>query len=66
MIGHAVSIVIWVGLGVGAVAVTLAGHRGPGFVSPAGTAAHRLLARPAGRAAVLLLWMWFGWHTFAR
>lgn len=41
---------------------TVAGRR----IAPAGSLVRWLNRRPALRVVVVLVWMWVGWHLFAR
>ena len=41
---------------------TIAGRR----IAAAGSLIRRLTRRPALRVVVVLVWMWVGWHLFAR
>lgn len=52
-------IALW---GVSASRRTVAGAR----VARPGSLVRRLMRHPALRVAVLLVWMWVGWHLFAR
>jgi hypothetical protein len=57
--------VVWVALAVltcGLVAVARYSSR----VMTFGQLMPRVLARPVARGAVLVAWMWLGWHSFAR
>jgi uncharacterized protein DUF6186 len=70
MTSHTASVVVWavlaatvVGLGVVSFTATgIAGHR----VARPGAVVRSLLANRWLRVAVLLGWMWVGWHLFAR
>ena len=57
--------VVWAVIALGICALVVA-SRWPAVVPSAGFAVRRVMARPAARVAVLLVWMWLGWHTFAR
>ena len=35
-------------------------------IAPAGSLIRQLTRRPALRVVVVLVWMWVGWHLFAR
>lgn len=55
---------VWAALGLVATGLLVAQlqERLPGLRA----AFRRLTARPAARGALLLAWMWLGWHVFAR
>jgi hypothetical protein len=67
---HTASVVVWsalaagaVGLGVlAAIGAAPAGHR----IARPGAVVRDLLGNRWVRAAVVLGWMWLGWHFFAR
>jgi len=63
---EAVTIAVWVVIAAVLAALTWSAERPESSVASMGAAGRRLLARPAGRAGVILLWMWLGWHAFAR
>jgi uncharacterized protein DUF6186 len=46
--------------------LSYAGHRLPTRVARPSDVLGRLVAVPALRVAVVLAWMWAGWHLFAR
>jgi hypothetical protein len=57
--------VVWVLIAAAVVGVALRSHRSA-TLATCGEAVRRLVARPAPRVIVLLIWMWLGWHSFAR
>jgi hypothetical protein len=61
-----ISLVIWGALAACAVGLEIAGRLGAAFSTPAGRVLATIRATTAGRAALVIFWMWFGWHTFAR
>jgi len=66
MIGRDGTFLVWALLGAalvaGQVAAWASGGRFPGLR----VLVERVTARPAGRIALVLGWMWLGWHAFAR
>jgi len=58
--------VIWGILALAALALETAGRLRAGSLAPFGQAMRALRAPSVGRAALVLAWMWFGWHVFAR
>jgi hypothetical protein len=61
-----VSLVIWGALGACAVGLEIAGRCGVAGFAPVGRVLAAVRAKPAGRAILVILWMWLGWHLFAR
>jgi hypothetical protein len=55
---------VWAGLGIVTVCLVVAQLRGR--LPSLREALRGVTARPAGRGVVLLVWMWLGWHVFAR
>lgn len=56
----------WAALGVAIVVVELIAVRNPSRLTPFGRVVADLRSRAAGRVALVIFWMWFGWHLFAR
>jgi hypothetical protein len=48
------------------VALVVLGARAPGRFAGIGPVVGRLTAHPVGRGALVVGWMWLGWHAFAR
>jgi hypothetical protein len=44
----------------------MAGRRGIAGAAPLGRVLVVLRSKTAGRAALVIFWMWFGWHVFVR
>jgi hypothetical protein len=63
---RAVSLAIWATLFVAVVALEVAGRRRLGALAPLGQVLRALRDAPVGRGVLVLLWMWLGWHVFAR
>lgn len=63
---RALTLGVWAVLLVGALVLEAVGRRRAGGLAPLEQALRALRAAPAGRAALLLGWMWLGWHLFAR
>lgn len=61
-----VTIAIWGALAACAAGLELAGRFDLSGAAPIGHVVAMLRAKTAGRAALVLFWMWFGWHVFAR
>lgn len=61
-----VSLAIWGTLAACSAGLEIAGRFGAAGSVPLGRVLARLRAKTAGRAALVILWMWFGWHVFAR
>jgi hypothetical protein len=66
MIDRQTTLMVWALLAVMVIfsqaAAIVSGGRFPGFGSVVG----RIIERPAARVVLVLAWMWFGWHAFAR
>lgn len=60
------NLAIWSALVGCAAGLEIAGRLGVAGLSPAGRLLASLRNRTAGRAALVVFWMWFGWHVFAR
>jgi hypothetical protein len=58
--------VIWSLLTGGLVALEVAGRLGLSGLVPLGRTLAVLRSNPVGRACLVVLWMWAGWHLFAR
>jgi hypothetical protein len=65
MTWKAASDTIWVALAILACGLAVVARCSPRVMS-FGQLMPRVLARPVARGAVLVGWMWLGWHTFAR
>jgi len=64
---HSLDVALWSLLAAALVALTLLGLLDRGHpVARFGTVSSWVVHRPWWRAAVLLGWMWLGWHFFAR
>ena len=61
-----VTFVIWGVLVVAALALEGAGRRRVGGLVPLSRVLRAARAPVVGRVALLLAWMWLGWHLFAR
>ena len=53
-------------VGIAIVTAELAGRRRGGEPQPLGPTLVAVLRRPAGRAILLLIWLWLGWHFLSR
>jgi len=66
MTWRTITVVVWFGIAglavAGAVVARWPRSRCPGV----GDLVSVAVRSPAGRAAVLVAWMWLGWHAFAR
>ncbi len=63
---RAVTLLLWAILLVAGVALEILGRRRLGELVPLDRALQRLRSVAIGRAALVLAWMWLGWHLFAR
>lgn len=63
---RALTLTIWAVIAAAAVLLEVLGRRGLGGLAPAHQALQRLRSSMAGRIALLVAWMWLGWHVFAR
>jgi hypothetical protein len=66
MTWRAVTFVVWAVLALALVACEVAAKLAPARWPSAGSVVRRLQGRVAGRVVVLLVWMWLGFHAFAR
>jgi len=57
---------VWGILGATALVLEAAAVLSKGGRTGVGALAGRVVTPVAGRAAVLVAWMWLGWHAFAR
>jgi len=57
---------IWVLLAAALSALEIAGRLGLFGLAPFGRTLAALRNSAVGRAALIVLWMWVGWHLFAR
>ncbi len=57
---------LWGAIAVAAVALGALGRRSAGRLVPVRRALGRLRSVGTGRVALLVFWMWLGWHVFAR
>jgi len=57
---------VWGALGAALVGCAVLARRAKGRVPDVGALVRLLTAGPVRRAAVVLAWMWLGWHLFAR
>ena len=60
------TLAVWAALGALAVAAELAALAWRGRVPGIGAVLDRIGSNRVGRAALVLGWMWLGWHAFAR
>jgi hypothetical protein len=61
-----VTLVVWAVLAAALVGCGVVVRAAPGRWPTPGDLVRRLTARWAGLALVVLVWMWLGWHAFAR
>ncbi len=66
MSAEVVSDAVWALLALAAVALAVAAHLPRSRIETVLGLIRRIEAHPAGALAVLLGWMWLGWHFFAR
>lgn len=66
MIDRHATLLVWGSLGIVVAGCQLAAVVSHGRVPGLGSLVGRLTGHWVGRALVVLVWMWFGWHTFAR
>jgi hypothetical protein len=66
MSAHTLSLVVWAAIALGCAALWITSRAAPRRVARLGPIVDALMARPFARLVVVLGWMWFGWHTFAR
>ena len=57
---------IWAALAAGVVSLEVVGRLGRFQLAPLSRVLAVLRDRPLGRAALVVAWMWLGWHLFAR
>lgn len=57
---------LWAALGALLVVVQVGALASGGRWPPIGWAVAKVTAVPAGRAVLVVGWMWLGWHAFAR
>jgi hypothetical protein len=60
------TLAIWGALAACATGLEMAGRRGIAGAAPLGRVLVVLRSKTAGRAALVIFWMWFGWHVFVR
>jgi hypothetical protein len=60
------TLAIWGALAACAVGLEIAGRRGVAGAEPLGRLLVVLRSKTAGRSVLVIFWMWFGWHVFAR
>lgn len=63
---RATTLVIWAGIVVVSLVLEGLGRRRAIGLDPAEQALRAMRAAPLGQAALILGWMWLGWHLFAR
>jgi hypothetical protein len=63
---HTITNVVWFVLAGAAVALAWVARATRGVVVTVDALARAAVARTGPRYVVLLLWMWLGWHAFAR
>lgn len=61
-----VSTALWLFLVVAGLALWARSRRMPSSVAPPAAVVARLATGPVARVALVLGWMWLGWHLFAR
>jgi hypothetical protein len=61
-----VALVIWGVLVACAAGLETVGRLGLAGLSPLGPVLATLRSKLVGRAVLIILWAWFGWHVFAR
>jgi len=66
MTWHAVSLGIWAFMALLVVGLGMATLASNGRVAPIGDVGRVLMAGRLRGAVVLVVWMWLGWHFFAR
>jgi hypothetical protein len=57
---------VWAALAVMVVSCQVVAVVTRGRLPGLGTVVTRLSSHPMGRGAAVLVWMWLGWHAFAR
>jgi hypothetical protein len=60
------TLLVWAILGLMAVVLLALGTISRGHFPKLGSMVNQVTAHPAGRGALVLGWMWLGWHAFAR
>ena len=60
------TLAVWAALGMAVVFVAALGRYRRGVVLTPGAVLRLVNAHKAGRVTLLILWMWLGWHLFAR
>ncbi len=66
MTSHTVSLIVWGLIGSGCVLLWALSRSSRAPSAQVGQLVDTVMLRPAARVAVVLGWMWLGWHTFAR
>ena len=66
MITRGVALVVWGVLVVLLVGCIVLGATSSGRVARVGRLGHEVVRHPALRCTLALVWMWLGWHFFAR
>jgi len=63
---YGVAVAGWVALGAAALGLWALSRRAPDRVAPPSALLRRLATGPVARVALAVVWMWAGWHLFAR
>ena len=66
MTSREVSLLVWAVLGAVLVTYQIVAARSGGRFPGLGTFVAQLTTNRVGRVLFVLLWMWLGWHAFAR
>jgi hypothetical protein len=66
MIARHGTLVVWAILGAGVVVSAIVAALSKGRVPGLGTLVRKVTVYPVARGALVLGWMWLGWHAFAR
>jgi hypothetical protein len=61
-----VTVLGWVVLAAAAVALEVRARLSSGRLAGIADVFDRVIGSPAGRAVLLVAWLWTGWHVFAR
>jgi hypothetical protein len=65
-VSAALSYAVWLVLGLVALGLWVRSRSSPGAVARPAVVLQRLATGPLWRIALVLTWMWAGWHLFAR